>query len=243
MTEAPKPRALTVVIATPCHGDVKAACAASVANAMAHFLMVPYEAELRCAWEIMGGSNLCQQRQQLVSRALNMSATHVLFWDSDIKAPPDLIPRMLNHSKPVVVANYATKELVSRPTVYLDGDDQVGPLWTKPGDDRLVGDVSRAGLGLALIDTQTFYCMELPWFQFVPQGPDFVNIDGEDHYFYNKVRKVGIPIFCDQKLSQEVSHIGTWEFTHEWALRAEETRQRLYKGDDAWLGNVKAAAE
>lgn len=203
----------------------------SVANAMAHFLMVPYDAELRCAWEIMGGSNLAQQRQQLVSRALNMQATHVLFWDSDIKAPADLIPRLLNHSKAVVCANYPTKELVSRPTVYVDGDALTGPLWTKTDDTGLVPDVARAGMGLMLIDVETFYRIELPWFHFRPREPDFVHISGEDHYFCDKVRAAGIPIFCDQALSNEVAHIGDFEYTNEWAIRAEETRQAIYSGE------------
>lgn len=233
MTEETKPavRPITVVICTPCHGEVKTGMAWSVANAMAHFLMVPYEAELRCAWEIMGGSNLAQQRQQLVSRAMQLQATHVLFWDSDIKAPADLIPRMLNHSKPIVCANYPTKELVSRPTVYLDGDERTGPLWTKAGDDELVGDVARAGTGLMLIDTETFYRIELPWFHFKPREPDFVHIGGEDHYFCDKVRAVGIPIFCDQAISNEVAHIGNFEYTNEWAIRAEEARQAIYNGE------------
>lgn len=228
-----KPRDLTIIICTPCLGDPKAGMAWSVANAMAHLMAISrdYGAEVHLDWQIMGGSNLCQQRQQLVSRALNLKATHVLWWDADIKAPADVIPRLLNHSKPVVCANYPTKELVSRPTVYLDGDDHTGPLWTKPGDTGLVGDVARAGLGLMLVDAQVFYHIDLPWFVFEPKAPEFIMYGGEDHYFCDKVRKSGIPIFCDQDLSQEVAHVGSFEFTNDWAVKAEATRQAIYNGE------------
>lgn len=228
-----KPRPLNIIIITPCHGDPKAGMAWSVAGAVAWLMSLArdYGAPLNVDWQIMGGSNLCQQRQQLVSRALHLGATHILFWDADIKAPRDVIPRMLNHSKPFVCANYPTKELVSRPTVYLDGDNHTGPLWTKPGDTGLVGDVARAGLGLALVDAQVFYHIELPWFVFTPQPPEYILYGGEDHYLYDKVRAAGIPIFCDQDISNEVAHCGNFEFTNEWAVKAEETRQAIYHGE------------
>lgn len=231
----PKPRDLTIIICTPRSADLKAGMAWSVANAMSHLMAIAkdYDAEVQVGWEIMGGSNLAQQRQQLVSRALNLKATHILFWDSDIKAPADCIPRMLNHSAAMVVANYPTKEIVSRPTVYLDSDDHTGPLWTKQGDTGVVRDVARCGLGLALIDAQTFWHIDLPWFHFEPQGPEYVVIGGEDHYFCDKVRAKNIPIVCDHDLSKEIAHIGDWEYTNEWAVKAEETRQGIYNGDVA----------
>ncbi len=207
----------------------------SVANAMVHLMVTgaDYPEEIRCGWEIMKGSNLAQQRQQLVSRALNMHATHILFWDSDIKAPADCIVRLLNHSQPIVVCNYATKELVSRPTVYLDTDEHTGPLWTKPDDTGLVAGVVHAGLGLAMIDAECFYRIELPWFHFEPRAPEFISISGEDHFFCDKLIAAGIPIFCDQDISKEIVHQGDFDYSHEWALRAEETRQKIYNDDAA----------
>lgn len=233
--QEPAPRPLTIVIATPIADKPTAGMAWSVANAMVHLMVTgaSYPEEIQCGWEIMKGSNLAQQRQQLVSRALHMKATHILFWDADIKAPADCIVRLLNHSKAVVLANYVTKEIVSRPTVYLDGDDYTGPLWTKPGDTGLVGDVARAGLGLALFDAQTFYCIDLPWFEFRATPPEFISIGGEDHHLFDKLREKGIPIFCDQDLSQEIVHQGDFDYTPEWAWRAEQTRQKIYNDDAA----------
>lgn len=229
--EPSAPRPITVAILTPCLGEIKAATAVSIANAMAHFLMVKYGAELQCAWEIIRSSNLAQSRQQLIQRAMQMGATHILFWDSDIAAPADVIPRMLNHSRPIVCANYPTKEMVSRPTVYVDNDDVTGPLWTAPGDEELVEGVSRAGLGLMMIDGQVFDYLDLPWFSFEPVGPDYILIRGEDHYFCDKARSKGIPIVCDQKLSNEIGHYGDFEYTNDWALKSEATRQAIYNGE------------
>lgn len=238
-----KARPLTVIIVTPTHGDVKAQMASSVAQAMLEFMASAhdYPAEVKVGWQTMAGSNLAQQRQQLVSRALHLGATHILFWDSDIKAPGDCIIRALNRSAAMVVTNYPTKEIVSRPTVYLDGDEHTGPLWTKPGDTGVVRDVARAGLGWALIDAQVFDYLELPWFHFQPQPPEFVVIGGEDHFFCDKVRAKGIGIVCDQDLSLEIAHIGNFEYTNEWALRAEETRQKIY--NEGIPEETKAAAE
>src|SRR5215510_11865269 len=111
-----KPRPLTIIICTPYHRTLEPTMAASVANAMVHLMSIAqnYGAEVKVCWQLMKGSNLAQQRQHLSSRALEMRATHLLWWDSDIEAPADCIPRMLNHSQAVVCTNYPTKEMVSR---------------------------------------------------------------------------------------------------------------------------------
>lgn len=241
MTEDSPVRDLNILICTPCLGDPKKGMAWSVARAMAHFLTIPYEGNLSCDWELMGGSNLAQQRTQLVSRALNRAATHILWWDADIKAPIDVIPRLLNHSKTIVAVNYPTKEMTSRPTVYLDSDTHTGPLWSKLDDKSLVGNVARCGLGLMLIEARVYECIELPFFHFQPREPDYVLVGGEDHYFCDKVRKAGFEIFCDQGVSAEIAHCGDFEYTNEWAIRAEETRQAIYRGDGEPNEELKAA--
>src|SRR5205823_6347509 len=103
----------------------------SLAQAMAFFAQVQSDGPKFIDVAMVYSSNLVENRHILVSKAFQFEATHMLFWDADIKAPPDAIVRMVNHHLPIVAVNYAKKEPEARPTAYIDTDSYVGPCFTQ----------------------------------------------------------------------------------------------------------------
>lgn len=224
MTAAP----LNVLIAVPSHGACPAAFAFCLARAMAFFATLPYEGEKSVDVIFVQGSILPDVRTRLVAKAYDRKTTHLLWLDSDMTFPPDIIPRLLNHNKPVVACNYPQKTIEARPTAYVESDEYTGPLWTREGDTGLV-EVSYAGMGVMLTDMRVFDALDMPIFLFEAAAPNFVVQNGEDVYFCRKLREKDIPVYVDQDASQWIGHVGEFEYTSVLSNAAEDTKQILYK--------------
>jgi len=225
---AEKPRDLNVLICVPAHDRVNPGFAWSLARAMTFFATMPYDGNKKVDVTVVKSSNLAESRTILVSRAFTLGATHILWADTDMKFPEDAIPALLNRSVPVVGVNYPTKDLVPRPTAYADNDDYIGPIWTGDNSEGLV-EASHCGMGLLLTDTRVFENMELPYFHFEPQGPDFIHTATEDVYFCRKARELGVKIYIDHDLSKRCAHLGDFEYTNNMAKQAEIVKQEAYR--------------
>lgn len=224
-----KPPHLKILVCTPVYGDsVKRGYSHSVAQAMAFFSQaksdVPKQIDIAMAYS----SNLVENRHILVSKAFQFEATHLLFWDSDIKAPPDAIVRLVNHHLPIVAINYAKKEPEARPTAYIDTDSYVGPCWTQKQHKGLQA-VSSCGFGLMLIETSVLESMETPLFQFSQAGPDGIQTETEDVFFCRKARAAGFDIVIDHDLSKQCAHLGDWEYTCSMSDIAQAAKQEIYR--------------
>ena len=160
-------------------------------------------------------SILQDSRQQLANGAVRKDATHLLFLDADMTFPPDTINRLLKHNKPLVCANYV-KRVIPATTNTIDADGQA--VFSPPGKKGLQ-EVMSAGFGVSLISTEVFKGMTKPYFDMV--WLDNEQIVGEDVFFFRKVRhELGLSLYVDHDLSQDVAHIGTFEYMNSMA---EET--------------------
>lgn len=225
---AEKPRDLNILICVPALDSIKTGCAYSIARALAFFAAMPYEGKKNVDVTFVKSSNLAESRTILVSRAFQLEATHILWVDSDMKFPEDAIPALLNHALPVVAVNYPTKDIEARPTAYADGDDYVGPVWSGDNSTGLC-EVEHCGMGLMLVDVRVFEAIDLPYFHFEPQAPDFIHTATEDVYFCRKIAEKGIKVYIDHDLSKRCAHIGDFEYTNFLAKQAEQTKQTLYR--------------
>lgn len=222
-----KPRALKILVAIPTHGSVKAAFAVALARAVSHFTALPYDGEKAITVTSVGSSILPQGRAMLVARAMEANATHIMWFDADMKFPDDIISRLVNHNIAVVGVNYPRKNIEARPTAYLDDENYVGPVWS---GERATGlqQISILGFGALLTDMRVFDAIDLPFFAFEPQAPDFVKTIGEDVYFCRKLHKAGIPVHIDHDLSKQCAHVGDFEYTNQLSKEAEIVKQKLY---------------
>jgi hypothetical protein len=219
---------LRILVCTPVYGDsVKRGYAHSVSQAMAFFAQVKSDVPKQIDIAMAYSSNLVENRHILVSRAFQFGATHLLFWDSDIKAPPDAIVKLVNHHLPIVAINYAKKEPEARPTAFIDTDSYIGPCWTQ-SQHKGLQEVSSCGFGLMLIETSVLQAIETPLFQFTQVGTEGIKTETEDVYFCHKAQKAGFHIVIDHDLSKQCAHLGDWEFTCSMSDIAQAAKQKLY---------------
>jgi hypothetical protein len=164
---------------------------------------------------ILSGTLIADQRQNLVRKAFSDDFDYVLFLDADMRFPADTFWKLQRHGKDIVAANYATRripvktvafsDVASRECVYTDKDSQG------------LQEVEAVGMGCMLIKMDVFRKCPLPWFNlaWLPSGNVWV---GEDVYFCKLAQAHGFKVYIDHDLSKQVRHIGTMEFTHDHAV-------------------------
>jgi hypothetical protein len=165
------------------------------------------------------GTILPKSRHELVLAALQAGMTHLLFLDSDMRFPKTALVRLLSHREPVVAVNYATRRQPVQPVSFSNDADASERVYTEPGATHLEA-VASTGFGCMLIDLDVFRQLPAPWFQMGwVSGGGYL---GEDVYFCRKVREAGLRILIDHGLSQEIGHVGEWEYRHDHALATRE---------------------
>lgn len=200
-----------IVIATPVQDLCHTMYCASVVQMVAHSMMTA--PGLGVFYMPLATAVLPLSRQLLVMRARESGASHILFIDSDMEFPKDLMLRLARHDVPIVAANCVAR----RPPFMMTARSQTGEVITKPESSGLEK-VDCAGFGVILIDLRVFETIPLPWFQFEWLGSEKAAFRGEDYGFCDKARAYGYEIYIDHDVSQQIGHIGT--FAHYPKLRS-----------------------
>ena len=150
-------------------------------------------------------------RHQLVKQARMAGATHILWFDTDMRFPKDTPQRLLAHNIPVVGANYPTRREPYRWTAFR-GKQQV---FTKP-DSTGLEEVDHLGFGVLLTDISVFEDHG-PWFANGWQGEgENLQVVGEDVFFFRHIKNRGIKAYVDHDLSKQVGHVGEFTFDVNW---------------------------
>ncbi len=168
-------------------------------------------------------SNISFGRERVAMTALKLDATHLLFIDSDQTFPQWTVQKLLSWRKPIVAANVATKSLVGSTPVAraFEEGNSIGRMIYTTRESEGLEQVWRVGTGIMLIETAVFNLMTQPYFPTVwrDEKKDF---SGEDWNFCAQAERLGIPIFIDHTLSQEVGHMGPVEFTHGFTIASRK---------------------
>lgn len=155
-------------------------------------------------------SMISGSRERIVRQALkNKEYTHLMWVDSDMKVPMDTIHRLLAHDKEFVAANCTTRAEPIVPVAHgLDGKrlSSIG----KKG----LEEVQHVGLAVALTRLEPIKRLRPPLFlmDWITEIQDYC---GEDVYFTQKLRELGISLWVDHDLSLEVKHVGWKEYGHQ----------------------------
>lgn len=161
------------------------------------------------------GSILPQLRQKIAEGALELKGTHLLFIDSDMGFPRDLLHRWIPMNVPVVAANCGTKKIPCCPTArqWKSDTPQGFPVFTTRKNKSLER-VWRVGTGVMLINLEVFSRIEKPWFpiHYDTKHKDYI---GEDWGFCRLLEKANIPIYVDHAASWEIKHMGETEYGHD----------------------------
>ena len=221
---------IKVAVCVPSNGQWRSMTSLCIANMVQSFMGSKYEGGTKDI-QVMSltGSILPEVRTFLVSAAWSWDATHILWVDSDMAFPSDTIQQLLNRNEPIVAANYVHRQLPTKPTAFVEGENYIGKLFTKEDSTGLV-EVKQVGMGLMLVDMRVFDALELPFFMFEPVPPYFNDFIGEDYFFCRKAREAGFKIYVDQDLSKKVEHIGEMHFTHLMADVSKQTHLEYIRG-------------
>lgn len=204
-----------VLIAVPCGTEVKADFARDLA------LLVGYTTYVRPNMELplffVKGTYLPRARAALVDEALTRGCTHILWLDSDMRFPKDTLVHLLGHEKPVVAANYPTRQAPILPTAL---DMEGVPVFQGEG----LTPVRTCGMGVMLTATEVFQKIGKPYFAlgYNKQADDYA---GEDTYFCEMARRAGYEVLIDHALSEVVSHHGEFAYQMPHARMTLEAAQ------------------
>jgi hypothetical protein len=202
-----------VAICIPSQDLVHALFMHDVVNLVAHTMMA--RPDLSLSLLNMRGTLIADQRHNLVVNALGRGATHILWLDADMRFPKDALVRLLAHGEPIVAASYISRRAPLRPVSEISGRGDVVP---GPQAFGLL-EVSRTGMGVMLTATTCFNPAQVPWFA-IGFSPKTGVYTGEDVFFCRQMKAAGIPVLIDLGLSNEIGHLGEFEYTHD-VLRAE----------------------
>ena len=170
------------------------------------------------------GSNVISQRHSLAQEALSTTADFLLWLDSDITFPSDLIDRLLNRKAKLVGVPYTTRIRPIRSTAFRSTMDYNARMNSSGGGTSGLERIAALGFGCVLIHRDVFEKMqsteyrskfdktEPPWF-----GVKFENdsVMGEDIYFFEKAADAGFQAYADFELAKSISHIGSKAYTLE----------------------------
>jgi hypothetical protein len=142
------------------------------------------------------GSIVAVVRNQCVAAAQLIKATHLLFLDSDMTFPLDMMKRLLAHEKDIVGAIYSRRAAPFSPT---------GMPLENASPQGVLRRMKILPTGCMLITMRVFEKLPKPWFSDRVEGEKIL---GEDFHFCENAAAAGFEIWEDTALSKEVGHIG-----------------------------------
>lgn len=211
----------TIAVCVPCRDEVHSTFAFDLTRACAYHARNTQDKILLFS---NMGTLICNQRQELAFQALKAGAEWILYFDSDMRFPIDVIGRLLAHGEDVVAANYSTRRHPVHPVAFCNEklDDYV---YTKPSSTGLE-EVVAVGMGVCMVRAEILKDLELPWFAIGYRAASN-EFTGEDIFFCRRLKAAGHKILIDHDLSKEVAHVGTWEYRPEHACLALEAVDHL----------------
>jgi hypothetical protein len=143
-------------------------------------------------------------RNAIVENALKMDADYLLFLDTDMLFPRDLVQKLMAHKRSVVCCDAVRRRPPFSTVVTPVGGGSID----HNNCEELV-EVEGASGAILLVDMKVFKTLEYPYFDVKLIEGEKREWLGEDYYFTKKVRESGRKVWCDTKASLEIGHIGT----------------------------------
>lgn len=147
--------------------------------------------------------DIASNRTWLVNEAIKNGGTHILFVDSDMIFPDDIIKRLLAHKKEIIGVKYKKREFPVKWLYEPIGEESETEIFK----------AKHTGAGLMLIDLSIFKSKFKPlkgaWFNFGRDSQGALVL-GEDVWFCNTARDAGYDVWVDGSI--KVGHIGEYIF-------------------------------
>jgi len=210
-TPQPASKKPSIMIAVPAMEMVNAEFAQHLAMAAAN--MVANGIRINCAFNI--GSVITIARRNLTEIFLKSDFDYIWWVDSDMKFPIDTPLRLLARNKEVVGVNYRRRRFPNPNFTGMMGSPGSYTEFKTTENSPDMEEIDVLPHGCVLVKREVYEKVPQPHYiqEYVPD----LNLEiGEDIYFCQQVKKAGYTVWCDQKLSREVAHIGIFHFN--WNL-------------------------
>jgi len=155
----------------------------------------------------LSSSILPQGRQALADLALKNNASHLLWIDSDMSFPADMLLRFLQRDEKIIGINAVTR----RPPHLSCAQYADGSFVKTTRDSVGLEKVARTGFGVLWAAAEVFAGMTKPYFSF-SWDEGLQDFRGEDMYFFDKANELGFEAYIDHNLSKEIMHFGSLGF-------------------------------
>jgi hypothetical protein len=144
------------------------------------------------------GGHIADMRNDLVDKALEIGATHMLMMDVDQVYHPQTVTRLLSHRLPVVGAlvhrRHVPFDSLMLKTVEIDEQHNAYVSVDEWEEGELI-EVDATGGGCLMFNMNVFRKLPRPWFK-ASKNPDG-SVLGEDIYLCQELKKAGYRIFVD----------------------------------------------
>ena len=194
---------MKIAISVPCKDTVHSGFAYCLSNLTSELTRKKIEFDLNFNY----GSVIAGQRNDLVIQALETNASHILWLDSDMHFPRNIVSKFLSHNKSIVAANYSTRYKPRRSVAFVDPNNIDVRLDASKGLHK----VWAIGMGCMLVDIEVYKKLYKPWYQYI-WNEDTEDLSGEDIYFCNSAKEIGYDTYVDCDISNQVAHYGTKAF-------------------------------
>jgi choline kinase len=185
-------------ICVPARDQVHTAFAISLANLTSRLTAKNIDYELH----FVLGSVIAESRTRLANEALDHGATHILWLDSDIHFPANIVDKLNSHNKQIVAATYSTRYAPYKSVAFINPDNIDARLEETRGLHR----VWAVGMGCMLVQREVFEMLPKPWFSH-EYNKKLDTFGGEDIYFCNQAMHHGILVHVDADI--KIAHIGS----------------------------------
>lgn len=152
-----------------------------------------------------GVYGIAQARNRLCEKAIEGGYDKLFMVDSDMVVPEDAIKLLLDPDEPIVIGVARYKNESGRAPIFTGVQDETGSdawKWDEIPNERFT--FQSGGVACAMIDTDILYRVSRPWFVWEERANGTYN--GEDIYFYSKLRSLGYKPIADGRV--KCGHIG-----------------------------------
>lgn len=167
---------------------------------------------------------LINQRESLITQAIEVCSEWVLWLDSDMMFPPTVLMRLLAHNEDIVGCNYMKRSPPFKTVAFTNTSDWEN--WIPIQYSNELVDAEASGMGCVLMKTELFKELEKPYFEYTYDSTT-KNWDGEDFTLFKKFNKLGHTLKIDMNLSNEIYHIGT--FAYGRSMSSNKAKKKQWK--------------
>jgi len=182
-------------------------------------------ANLKISFHFIANALIYDARESAVQYALENKINWILFIDSDMEVPEDIIAKLIKHQKAIVAALAFKRVPDYDPCIYINtSDENEFPKYVPidEWEENTLLSVDAVGHGCVLINMEIFNFIEPPYY-FPILSEDHTNSLGEDLAFCYKLKKANIPIFVDTSI--QCGHIGKYTYNNQNFIDYKNTKK------------------